>query len=229
METNMEKLSKYFDGQGITQKEIAKRLGVTPQYVNALFSGRTKIGKRTAERLANYFNLSYSWLLTGEGSMLRDGEQQAQTTEAEGSLCYDIMTIQGGSGHGTGMERITRADMAVGRMLAPGLPVGEGIIYIQVRGNSMVNHRDPSHSIPDGAWVGIRQATSSAIRWGEVYALMTTDGAVVKKLLPADTEDKIRLVSFNDEDGYKPYDIPVEEIIWPLYTVVGVVNATRWM
>jgi hypothetical protein len=92
----------------------------------------------------------------------------------------------------------------------------------------MVNRRDPAHSIPEGAWIGIQPSQSSVIRWGEVYAVMTTDGPVVKKLMPSEREGYITCVSFNEEDGYLPYELPTNEIIQPLYKVVAVITAQRW-
>ncbi|MCR4774574.1 MAG: helix-turn-helix domain-containing protein [Prevotella sp.] len=67
-----EKLKEYFDNQGITQKDIAEKLHVSKAYINALFSSRTKFGKKQAEKWSNEFGLSASWLLTGSGRMFAD-------------------------------------------------------------------------------------------------------------------------------------------------------------
>ena len=71
-------MSDFFKSKGISQREIAKTLGTTPQYINALFKGRTKIGKAQAEKLENSFGLSAYWLLTGKGSMLVEDEKENQ-------------------------------------------------------------------------------------------------------------------------------------------------------
>lgn len=62
-------LKKFFKEKGYTQEDIALKLGVSEQYVNAILNGRKELGKKQAERLSNLYGLSYSWLLTGEGSM----------------------------------------------------------------------------------------------------------------------------------------------------------------
>ena len=67
-----EELSNYLKDKGFTQKSIADALGVSEQYVNALINGRSKFGKKQAEVWANKFGLSASWLLTGEGEMVRN-------------------------------------------------------------------------------------------------------------------------------------------------------------
>lgn len=220
MEKMLEKLRSFFDSQGITQQDIADRFGVSKQTINPYMTGAKPFGKKVAQRWADEFGLSASWLLTGEGEMLKVSAERSDV-----SLCFE--TIQGGIGHGTGAEQMTKAN-AVGVMAVPGVPIGEGTPYIQVRGSSMVNRRDPAHSIPEGAWIGIQPSQSSVIRWGEVYAVITTDGPVVKKLMPSDREGYITCVSFNEEDGYLPYELPTNEIIQPLYKVVAVITAQRW-
>lgn len=220
MDDKLLKLRKYLKDKGFTQVKIAETFNVDKGYINQLLTGRKAFGKRTAQEWSDHFGLSSSWLLTGEGEML-----QVPVGRSDVSLCFE--TIQGGSGHGTGMEQMTKEN-AIGVMAVPGVPIGEGTPYIQVRGSSMVNRRDPAHSIPEGAWIGIQSSQSSVIRWGEVYAIMTTDGPIVKKLMPSEHEGYITCVSFNEEDGYLPYELPTVEIIQPLYKVVAVITASRW-
>lgn len=222
MDDKLLKLRNYLKDKGLTQVKIAEVFNVDKGYINQLLTGRKAFGKRTAEEWSDQFGLSKSWLLTGEGDMFGGSAEKVG-----GSPCFDLATIQGGAAHGTGAEQFMAKD-AIGMMSVPGMPVGEGIPYIKVRGSSMVNRRDPAHSIPEGAWIGIRPSQSSAIRWGEVYAIMTTDGPVVKKVMPSEREGCITCVSYNEEDGYLPYELPTAEIIQPLYHIVAVVTAKTW-
>lgn len=63
-------LKRFFDEKGITQQQVADALGVSLQYVNQLLNGRKTLGKKNAERLANLYGLSKSFLLTGEGELI---------------------------------------------------------------------------------------------------------------------------------------------------------------
>lgn len=63
-------LSDFFKSQGLTQEEIAVRLGVSQAHINQLLNGKSAFGKRTAQRWSEEFGLSAAWLLTGEGEML---------------------------------------------------------------------------------------------------------------------------------------------------------------
>lgn len=198
------------------QKGVAELLGLSAQYLSGVINGHYPYNDDIKIKISKL--------------CLDEGDGKTPMADDNSSPCFDLPTIQGGAGHGTGMEQITTSmvDQAVGRMMAPGLPTGEHIPYIQVSGDSMVNHKDPALSIPDGAWVGIKASTLSTIRWGDVYAVMTTDGPIVKKIVPSDKENCIRCVSFNEEDGFMPFDLPYTDIIQPLYNVLAVVNIKLW-
>ena len=70
MEKNFSELAAFFREQGITQEEIAQKLGVSQQYVSGLLSGRKPFGKKQAQRFYEMWQISPSWLLTGEGPLL---------------------------------------------------------------------------------------------------------------------------------------------------------------
>lgn len=164
------------------------------------------------------------WLITGKGEMLADVENES--TESA-SPFFDNATIEGGHGIGNGNEQFL-SRMASAKVVLPNMPIGENIPYIQVHGRSMVNHKDPEHSIPDGAMIALQEA-NPPIHWGEVYAFMTNDGPVVKKIQPSEVDGCISCVSFNTEEGYFPYEQLVNDIVGgKMYYVVGVVSAKRW-
>ena len=222
-QTIKQRLMLFIEHLGISMNAFERKCGLGKRYVANI---RKSIQPDTLEKIALTFpQLNKGWLMTGEGTMLNEPAQETNPDNA--SPCFDAATIQGGAGHGTGMEQLMQG-MEVGRMLVPGLKTGDGIPYIQVRGNSMVNRKDPEHSIPEGAWIGLKPSTLSVIQWGEVYAIMTTDGAIVKKLMPSEKEGCIKCVSFNEEDGFMPFDLPYTDIIPPLYNIVGVVSIKRW-
>lgn len=218
--TVKDRLIAYLSEKKLSKAEFGRRIGASSAFVTSM---RKSMQPDKIERIAQEFpDLNIVWLQTGEGEMLNGSAEKV-----DGSPCFDLATIQGGAAHGTGAEQFMTKD-AIGMMSVPGMPVGEGIPYIKVRGSSMVNRRDPAHSIPEGAWIGIRPSQSSAIRWGEVYAIMTTDGAIVKKVMPGSDAEHITLVSYNEEDGFLPYELPTAEIIPPLYHIVAVITAKAW-
>lgn len=62
-------LAEYFKSQGITQSEVAKRLGVSQPCIGQLFSGKNSFGKNNARKWANEFGFNASFLITGEGAL----------------------------------------------------------------------------------------------------------------------------------------------------------------
>jgi transcriptional regulator with XRE-family HTH domain len=69
-----ENLKKFFKEKGITQVQIANKLEISQAAVAALLNGKP-FGKKTAQTWADCFNIQPSWLLTGEGEMLRKTEE----------------------------------------------------------------------------------------------------------------------------------------------------------
>lgn len=100
---------------------------------------------------------------------------------------------------------------------------------IRTSGRSMINRRIPERSIPEHSIVGCRIWKSRThIRWGEVYALATQDGVVIKKIMPSESEGFIKCVSFNEEEGFLAYELSLNEIQdWAI--VVGVVNVVNFV
>ena len=65
-----EKLKDFFSRQGLTQQAIADRLGVSQSAVSALLNGKP-FGRKNATKWGDEFGIQPSWLLTGEGEMLK--------------------------------------------------------------------------------------------------------------------------------------------------------------
>ena len=151
-------------------------------------------------------------------------DEDAPKAEPTGNPYFTEFTIQGGAGHGFSSEQAILPD---GYMSVPWINSTTDIPFIKVRGMSMLNPKDPEHSIPPGSWIAVKRVEGGAIRWGEVYAMETVDGPIVKRLMPSDKEDCVKCVSFNEE--YPPFDMPTRDIIGgTLYLVKGVVSVQVW-
>ena len=107
------------------------------------------------------------------------------------------------------------------RMSVPGINQ-PGTVYLRVYGDSMLCPDRPEDSIPSGAFVALKPSTLSTFRWGELYALVTTDGVLIKKVMPADDPDHITCVSLNSEK-YPPFRLCQEEVA-EAWRVTGIVT-----
>lgn len=79
MDEKIERLRKFFEDRGITQEQVAVKLGVDKAHVNKLMTGKKQFGKQTARKWSDLFGLSYSWLVTGEGEMEANAVAEADT------------------------------------------------------------------------------------------------------------------------------------------------------
>jgi transcriptional regulator with XRE-family HTH domain len=53
--------------KGLTQKAAAKVLGITPQAWNSAELGKSRMHRKNLKMVAREFDVSFSWLVTGEG------------------------------------------------------------------------------------------------------------------------------------------------------------------
>lgn len=72
-------LKDFFEGQNLTQKDIADKLGVSQAAVSSLLNGKP-FGKKLAQKWSAVFGFNPSWLITGEGNMMK-GKQVTNVSE----------------------------------------------------------------------------------------------------------------------------------------------------
>lgn len=77
-----ERFRKFFENENISQKDFAKKLDSTQQYVSALLNGRRKIGSNIIDRLEKEFDMNIAWFVSGEGSMLKGETSKSATAIA---------------------------------------------------------------------------------------------------------------------------------------------------
>lgn len=204
-------LDKYFKNKGLSQREIADTMGVSPAYINAVLCGRKMIGKKVAEKFSNLYGLSASWLLTGEGEMLAD--HTTTPNVSNGSVPKEASYAKE-----SGIPLIPLEAMAgvlsgtdVGIMDYEcelyQVPLFSGADFlIRIVGDSMMPKYSPGNiaackRVPlDKLW----------FQWGKVYVVDTRQGALIKRVEPSDSEGCISLHSENPR--YKPFDLPETEI-----------------
>lgn len=230
--TPPQNLITFLEHKGLTQKDVAKILCVSEQTVNALVKGRRNFGRKSADDWQRHFGLSSTWLRTGTGPMLIDGTDVPQQNNGDSEqLTKDINlapNVYEGEYFSCGFPggesgAITRHNMEK-TLIIPGAP--KDVIYVRAHGDSMVSD-SPHQSIPDGAYVAIRKINDrEVIRWGEVYALATADGLLIKKLMPGDDRDCVRCVSHNS-DEYPEFEMRKSDIK-DIAIVVGVFTMA-WM
>ena len=204
------KLKEYFDNKGITQSEIAEKLGGSKAYVNALFTGKRAFGKKQAEAWVNLFGLSASWLLTGEGEMLT-GVQAEQTEQSFTESDIHLIPLLPVSAQGGSLNDfvVSIKESSCEKIISP----IKGADYaMSVSGESMA----PEY--PSGSQILIKRIDEKAfIDWGRVYVLDTCNGTVIKRLFPSETADKVLCKSINPE--FPPFEVSLSDV-YAVYRVL---------
>lgn len=88
----------------------------------------------------------------------------------------------------------------------------ESCQVVRQSGRSMINPKSPEHSIPPESYVEVRPVSGRTIEWGEVYCIYTDGGHDIKRLYPGDDDEHLKCVSFNESEGFLPYQLPKSEI-----------------
>lgn len=74
MEKVVNALKQWLKANQITQQAIADRLGKSQPHIAMLISGKSNFGKKAAREWADAFGFSYSFLITGEGTLFDNDE-----------------------------------------------------------------------------------------------------------------------------------------------------------
>lgn len=234
-------IQKVIENESINANLLASKMGIKrTQPIYDILSGKIKkISSDYALKIIEaYPRYNMLWLLTGAGEMLisedtahlmKDIQEQAAEgvshLEMTSHMIPHVMEECADCGKPNGFDIAIIEDRCP-KYSIPGL-VGCDFT-IPARGRSMINRRFPEKTIKDGDIIGCKRWTSrSHVRWGEVYVLSTTGGITVKQILPSEQEGYIRCVPFNEDEGFQPFELPVDEIYdWAI--VVGVVSLSMW-
>ena len=201
-------LGKYLRETGHTQASIASQLGVSQPYVNALLTGRKAFGKSQAKKWGDLYGLSPSWLLTGEGEMLKADSKEEEyellprITEDRGRPYYDVDFL---GGYGEFVDDPASAPVAY--MIDYPPYNKEGVFYMNVRGDSM------APEINSGDLVALRpiEAWYDFLLLGKVYAVVTLSGQrTIKRLRRGSDNEHYTLEPINP--AYESQEIPKAQI-----------------
>ena len=222
--TVKERIIHYLKESKITQSEFCKRVGLSSGYIGAM---RKSFQPDTINRIVIEFpNLDITWLLTGEGEMLKNGiahETDNGTTIGSGRVIpYYDAEVAAGTEYGMEMTQTT----PVGVIEIGGL-LKDSEFAMRVYGNSMV----PNY--PAGCVIGLRQYNEHFIEPGTVYVIETEENRFLKRLYYSKNKKTFRCMSDNHmkhENGpmegeyfYPEFEIPIQDVR-RLLRVTGVIK-----
>lgn len=204
-QTVKDRLLIYIKYLGIGQSKFEKLCGLSNGYIN---NSKGNFGSAKIEDILKACDdLNRSWLLTGEGDMLKSKDDQS-VKDGSGNEDIEIEHVRllPLFAHGGSLSDFTVSvkDSDCEKVVSP---VKGADFAIQVTGDSMA----PEY--PSGSVILIKKINESAfIEWGKAYVLDTENGSVVKKVVPSDKEGCIRCVSINPDPSFAPFDVPLSSV-----------------
>jgi phage repressor protein C with HTH and peptisase S24 domain len=212
----IDRLDKYMEYKGINANQITINCSLAVGLINQARKGRSDIGKKSIEKILNYYqDLNSVWLITGVGSMIKDQDppdyvpktypiqaNKEEETEEHHTTKLLPMSCIGGTLSGIVADGATMYDCET--IISP---IKGADFAITVYGDSMY----PDY--PSGAKVLIKKINHNIfIEWGNTYVLDTCNGVIIKQVHKCDKEGYITCHSINPEPRFADFDIPLSEV-----------------
>lgn len=220
----IDRFDNYMKYKELNDNKVTIQLGLSVGTLGKSRKEGRDLSDRVIEQILNFYtDLDKIWFLTGEGKMLKDDSEVPHVEESSVGIPH-IEVIEAYCGPGQGF------DVAVMKKECPtyNIPGMENADFtIRAKGRSMINRDYPDRSVKEGDYIGCVKCRSGVVRYGEVYALATSEGVMVKIVKESDREGYVLLESFNKEEGFKPFYYPVVDI-HDMALVVAVASINRW-
>ena len=208
-----ERIISFINYKGLSQRKFERLVGFSNGYLDKLRHAPSV--EKTQIIIDAFPDLNRTWLLTGEGEMLNDYKPVAMT-QGEGIPFYEHSIACGSPDDFNACIEANKAD---GHIMLPRLT---GDFALVARGESMIDAQHPDRSIAPGSIVVLRKMDDGAfLRWGEIYALATADGFIIKKIMPLD-DDHIECRSLNS-DEFPPFPV-LKQDIYGFARVIAVIS-----
>lgn len=203
IERRVDRLDKYIRFRGLNDNRVTHECGLSVGTLGKSRKEGKDITVKTAQAIVDtYPELNRLWLFTGEGEMLGTAKRVDFATypliDTSRAECGKVFGIAASA-------RVTELPF----ISIPGVPT-DTEFFIQASGYSMINKVNPELSIPAGSLVGLARIQGNILRWGEVYAISTNDGIMIKRIFQGE-KDTIRCLSYN-ADEYPEFNINRSDI-----------------
>lgn len=198
----------------ISKEKFFANIGVT--YGN--FKGKAKEKALSSDILAkivsNNPEFNSTWLLTGEGEMLKSNLDSTSATFNKKSI--PLLPFDTFAGIGSDVEGVS-FDAIDERYVVPLFDGTEIDFMLPVKGSSMY----PKYS--SGDVVACRLVAELLfVQWNKVYVIDTISQGVIMKRLKKSSDNNM-LICKSDNEAYEPFEIPKSDIR-NIALVVGVVR-----
>lgn len=196
-----ERLKKFIDSQKISVREFERRSGLGNGYVSSIkFS---ILPSKLSNISLQFPNLNTTWLLTGDGEMLRSTDGSRSDEPAPPAVMDAIPLIPMDAFAGYPPQQYSDLPVEDYYHVAE---FSKADFLIRVKGDSM------TPKLNGGDIVACKKIYERLFfQWHRIYVVYTkSQGVMIKRVEHSDRDGCIRLVS--DNPSYQPFDIPESDI-----------------
>ena len=215
----IDRIKQFIDEKGIAISAFEKSVGMSNASFGKSLKNGGAIGTDKLENILSvYPELSPSWLLTGEGEMLRSsfGEgseskvcQQVTLDPTVGTPFYDVDFF------GSFTEIFNDQTVAPAcYIIVPGFE--KATVWCNVTGHSM----EPK--ISHGDIIALHECTIDDIQYGEIYAVVLDTIRTIKIIRRGSSPDTLLYVPIN-KPAYEDQEFPTSRIL-KVFEVVGSIS-----
>lgn len=213
LDTVRGRIIHFSDNQEVSRAIFMQKTGLKKGIFDYKDIDRAVGSDKISNILDSYSELNPTWLLTGEGEMLRTSGELVKSEEHGQGI--PLITVDAIAGWGKGETQVMDYDTE--RYVVPEFTRMKVDFMINVRGDSMVPHYN------SGDIVACKKLTlDSFFQWNKIYVLDTDQGAMIKRVRKSAKEGYIECVSENS--AYTPFDLSLTDDINALALVVGVIR-----
>lgn len=208
MERKIDRLDKYLKMKGLSDNKVTVTAGLSVGTLGKSRNEGRDLSDSTIEKvLKSYSDLSKVWLLTGEGEMIKSGNETGQGKRYEGHVIryYDVEATAGN------IEMVEEPSAIYKAMMISGFEDCE--VALNVWGDSMYPE------LKSGQIVALKEWRESYIEYGHTYLVVTKNNhRMIKRLRRAADAEEVTCESANSL--YDTFQIKRADIL-KLFLVKG--------
>ena len=210
--TTKQRILQYLDCKGIDKRGFFTQTGIKRGLLDADKIQSSVSDISIAKILATFPDINPDWLLTGQGSMLRETHLITPSTNLDrrGAPYYNV-DFTGG------FDLIFNDQSTLPAFYIDFTPYNkEGVIWCNLTGHSM----EPELS--NGDIIAMKELTTPVayLPAGEIYGIVTDEYRTVKRIAKSPKEGYVRLIPTNHAPEYSEQEIPIS-MIKRIYAVMG--------
>lgn len=206
-----------------SQKDFANAIGIAPGSLSDILREKEGLGvsKAIKHRLETDYGVSKKWIESGQGPIFKESFKRAVKTDntttditpTEPLGSFNLIPMYNFPSAASDIQLYNNPEevKVIGHLNLPGST--KNSFALPVYGHSMYP------TLENGCWCVLRPLENpQEIVWGEIYYIEWGDYRMFKRLLKAETDDKVILWSdnqldlINDKPKYSPVTIKKEKI-----------------